>query len=164
MKLIFTLLFVFTLIGLKAQVQKSPIKSVEAFYKAYLPGQQKVDENGIPIKSLVTIERFLYVEYKKGTNLQVEEVTYNNNKIKVVETVLIGQKAKVGTKINSDLQTELTAKKGYTYWLITLDSKQKDEKDMGKSLKIINIKAKVGTKYFNFSIKEETELLAPEMQ
>ena len=164
MKLIFTILFFFICIGINAQVKTTAIKSVEAFYKAYLQGQQRVDQNGMPAKGIVTIERFLYVELKIGTKLLVEEVAYNNKKIKIVETVLIGQKAKVGTKINAEIATELIAKKGYTFWLVTLESKNKDDNDMGKALKNINIKTKVGPKYFNFSIKEETEILGPEMQ
>ena len=164
MKIIFTLIFSFIFFGTQAQVQVSPIKSVQAFYKAYIQGQQRVDENGKPVKGKVSVERFLYVELKTGAKLIAEEITYNNKNIKIIETILIGQKAKVGIKTNSGLVTELTAKKGYTYWLVTLENRNKDEKDMGKALKNINIKAKVGIKYFNFSIKEETELLAPEMQ
>ena len=164
MKSIFTFLLLLICIGIKAQSKNTPIKSVEAFYKAYLPGQQRVDENGMPIKGKATIERFLYVEFKTGTKLQAEEVTYNNKKFKILETILVGQKAKVGIKINAEKVTELVAKKGYTFWLITLESKDKDDNDMGKALKNINVKVKVGTKYFNFSSKEETEILAPEMQ
>ena len=60
MKLIFTILFFFICIGINAQVKTTAIKSVEAFYKAYLQGQQRVDQNGMPAKGIVTIERFLY--------------------------------------------------------------------------------------------------------
>ena len=164
MKLIFSLLMSFISFGIKAQAAKSPINSMEAFYKAYIQGQQKVDVNGNPIKGKVSIERFLYVEVKIGTPLIPEEVTYNNNKIKSVETVLIGQKVKVGTKINADTFTTLTAKNGYTYWLVTLENKAKNENDMGKGLKNINLKAKVGKEYFNFSAKQELEILGVEMQ
>ncbi len=145
-----------------AQIQTNPIKRAAAFYKSYLPGAQRVDENGTPIRPVPFLERFIYLECKIGSKPLLECVLYNNNKFKVLDLTLAGPKIKVGIKTNTGTPIELIAKKGYHYWLIRVEQKQMGD-DAGKALQTITIKTKFGTKYFNYLLKEETELVAPEL-
>jgi hypothetical protein len=161
-KFTFLLLSFFCFVQVNAQI--NPVKNAYAFYKTYLPGMLRVDANGTPVKPDISIERFIYIEYKAKATFDVAEITYSNKKYKVIETSLAGTKVKVGVKSNTGAPIEMTASKGYTFWLIRLEQQSEASDETLKKLKTINIRIKSGTKYFNFLLNNETHLVAPEMQ
>ena len=92
------------------------------------------------------------------------KINYNHTPLKLIDLKLAENKIVVGVNQNSGLPITIKTKKGYIFWRLTLEPEYRDEKTFGKYLKEIIIYIFSGSKYFNYLLKGETELVAPEMQ
>ena len=143
--------------------QATNINKGYAFYKAYLPGMQKVDQNNNPIKPQVTLERIIYLECKVGTKLTVVQVSYNSILSKPIEVTRATNKVIVGVNPTTGSAITIKSKKGYSFWMVALEPTYKKEENFGKNLRTIVIKTLAGTKANNYLLTAEAELTAPEM-
>jgi hypothetical protein len=135
-----------------------------AFYKAYLPGMQRLDENGNPETPRVTLERTIYLECKKTVKLKLVYVKYNQLTLKAILLKPAENKIVVGIKPTTGLPVVINARKGYIFWTLVLEPTLKIENAFGKSLNEISVKTIAGLKQIRFQLKKETELIAPETQ
>ncbi len=134
-----------------------------AFYKAYLPGMQRLDENGSPVPPRVTLERTIYLECKKTVKLKLVDVKYNKVVSKAFELKPAENKIVVGIKPNTGSPVTINARKGYIFWILTLEPVLRNENAFGESLIEICIRTIADAKQIRFVLKGETELVAPEM-
>ncbi|MCY7293799.1 MAG: hypothetical protein LH615_16600, partial [Ferruginibacter sp.] len=109
-------------------------------------------------------KRTIYLECKAGIKLNIVKGCYNNFTLIPIEVKPIENKIVVGVKPATGLPITLKAKRGYIFWILTLEPKCKDEKFFGKFLQYISIKAIAGLKSFNYLLKAEKEMVTPEMQ
>lgn len=135
-----------------------------AFYKAYLPGMQRIDDNGNPVIPPVTLERTIYLECKKTVKLKLVDIKYNQLTLKAILLKPAENKIVVGIKPSTGLPVVINARKGYIFWMLVLEPTLKIENAFGKSLNEISVKTIAGLKQIRFQLKKETELIAPETQ
>lgn len=156
-KLYFTLLGLFFLSGLQAQVNCKAIKG-HAFYIITLPGTMQVDENGNPVPPKINKERFIYFTTTCKTKPIINTVLYGKTVVRADEQPT-AENSFTATKTDKK-SIRLKAFKGNYLWKINVV--EKDGKAIPDKKMTITVSGKMGTKPFLIMMKEETQLQGPD--
>jgi len=157
-KLYFTLLGLFFLAGLQAQVNCKAVKGY-AYSILTLPGTIRVNEHGTPLPARVNKERFIYFITNCKTKPTINTVLYGKTVVKT-DVQPAAEIAFSATKSNDQKRILLKAGKGNYLW--KLNVVEKNGKPIPDKNISITVTGKIGTKPFFIIIKEEIELQGPE--
>ncbi|MCY7291810.1 MAG: hypothetical protein LH615_06460 [Ferruginibacter sp.] len=157
-KLYFTLVGLFFLAGLQAQVNCKAVKGY-AYSILTLPGTLRVDENGIPLPARVNKERFIYFITNCKTKPTINTVLYGKTIVRA-DVQPTAERAFSATKSNDQKRLFLTPGKGNYLWKIYVV--EKNNKPIPDKNISISVTGKIGTKPFFIIMKEEIELQGPE--
>ena len=157
-KLYLTLLGLFFLVGLQAQVNCKAIKGY-AYSLVTLPGTMPVDENGHQIPPRLNKERFIYIITNCKTTPTINNVLYGKT-IAKTDAKPTAETSFTATKSNDQKAVLLKPTKGNYLWKISvLENNSKPIADKNSS---ISVTGKINKKPFFILMKEEIELQGPE--
>jgi hypothetical protein len=156
-KLYFSLLGLFFLMGLKAQVNCKTVKGY-AYSMITLPGILSVDENGVTIPPRINKERFIYFTTTCKIKPTINTVLYGKTIVKTDPTPT-AETSFTATKTDQKAIL-LRAAKGNYLWRISV--MENNANPIANKISSISVTGKIDKKSFFILMKEEIELQGPE--
>lgn len=135
---------------------KCKIKKAYAFYGTSSPGTQMQGEDGNPVPVKVTVNRFIYIEWRGKKKPEITTVLYDGKSFEVTISEEEGDTAKLGPNYTNNPDFKVTAKKCNSLWKLSLPAAFTDE---APDLNCTNIVIGDGEGGCSFSLNRETPLM-----
>lgn len=157
-KLYFTLLGLFFLVAVQAQVNCKAVKGY-AFSILTMPGTIRVDENGTALPVKINKQRFIYFTTTCKTKPTINTVIYGKTVVRA-DVQPSAETSFTATKSTDQKSIRLKSTKGQYLWKLNIV--EKNGMAIPDKNSSISVTGKIGAKTFFLIMKEEIELQGPE--